>query len=270
MKTVVVVTGATSGVGREFVRQLDGMLYGEVDEVWAVARCAEGLMGLAGQTHAPLRAFPCDLTRPDGVQLMEEALAQEQATQGICVKWLVNSAGCGWFGNYQDMDRKTVRRMVELNCLALADMTSAALPHMLPGSRIVNMSSVAAYMPLPGMALYSATKRFVLDLTRALNEDLRGTGISACAVCPKAMRTAFWDEAGERRDRDMGFFFGTEPVDTMVHRALRAARAGRGSIVTSPDMKLACAAFKALPYGLTCAAAKAGLAVRRAVEDRRG
>ena len=265
MKNVAIVTGATSGVGREFVRQLDEMLYGSIDEIWAVARSAEGLSQLSEMARMPVRAFALDLTDPSAPRQLEMTLELERAAQGVNVVWLVNSAGSGWFGGYQDMDSSAVRHMVELNCLALADITSAALPYMSPGSRIVNMASIAAFLPLPGMALYAATKRFVLDLTHGLNEDLRGTGINACAVCPKAMRTGFWDGAGSDEAKGMGFFFGTEDVADVVRKAIHAVQMGRGSVVTSPDMKLACAAFKVMPYGMLCGLTKAALAAHRSL-----
>lgn len=266
MKNVVIVTGATSGVGREFVRQLDGLMYGQVDEIWAVARDEGELERLAGETYAPVRRFARDLTDPASARLLGEALAEEQAADGVCVSWLVNSAGTGWFGPFQEMGAETADRMVRLNCLALVDATYEVLPFMQPGSHIVNMASAAAYMPLPGMGLYAATKRFVLDLTRSLNEDLRGTGITACAACPKAMRTPFWDGAGAEADKGMAFFFGTERVFDVVRKTIRAARAGRGSVITSPDMVAACALFKALPYGAVCAASRLGLAAARLAE----
>lgn len=269
MKNVIVVTGATSGVGREFVRQLDGLMYGKVDEIWAVARSEEELERLAGETYAPVRRFALDLTDRESARVLGDALAEEQAKDGVCVSWLVNSAGIGWFGPMQEMGAASADRMVRLNCLALIDVTLEALPFMQPGSHIVNMASVAAYMPLPGMGLYAATKRLVLDMTRSLNEDLRRTGVTACAVCPKAMRTAFWEAAGSDADKSMGFFFGTERVYDVVRKAIRAARAGRGSVITSPDMAVACAAFKALPYGATCAAARLGLAAARQAEQCR-
>ena len=270
MKNIVIVTGATSGVGREFVRQLDGTLFGKIDEIWAVARSAQDLARLADETYAHVRPFALDLTREGAAAAIEDALAEEQAgDEGVCVKWLVNSAGCGWFGPAQDMPAEVAARMVRLNCLALTELVGDVLPFMQPGSRIVNMASVAAWLPLPGMGLYAATKRFVLDLTRGLNEDLRGTGISATAVCPKAVKTGFWDDAGADEAKGIGFFFGCERVYDVVRRALRAAEAGRGAVVTDPGMKVACSAFQVLPYGVTCGVARAALAVQGRVQERR-
>jgi short-subunit dehydrogenase len=244
MKTIAIVTGATSGVGREFVRQLDGTYYGKLDEIWAVARDARELDAVASQTYAPTRPFALDLTDPAAVPALAAALEAED----VRVLWLVNAAGMGRFEPFSATPAADLRAMVELNCLALTDLTSAALPHMAAGSRIVNLASVAAYMPFPSMGVYAATKRYVLDLTRALNAELSGCDIHACAVCPKAMRTSFWEEAGS--EADLGFFFGTEKVFDVVRKAIAAVNAGHGAIVTSPEMKLVCGALKVLPYGV--------------------
>ena len=255
MKRIAIVTGATSGAGREFVRQLDGTLYGQLDELWAVARSGEELEALANVTYAPVRPFALDLTDPASFDVLRAALAAEGEVR---VSWLVNSAGCGWFGPQADADPAVVRRMVSLNCLALAETCELALPYMGDGSRIVNMSSVAAWLPLPQMGVYAATKRFVLDMTRALNEDLRGTGIHACAVCPKAMDTAFWREAGPARG--LGYLLGSEKPYHMVRRAIAAAQAGRGSVITAPEMRAVCAVAQVLPYGALALAGRAALA----------
>lgn len=257
MKRIAIVTGATSGVGREFVRQLDGLFFGKLDEIWAVARSADDLEEVARGTYAPVRAFAVDLAEDEGVRAVADALAAEG---DIRVRWLVNSAGCGWFGPLQDAPNGTVERMVRLNCLALLDLTSAALPFMEPGSRIVNLSSVAAYMPVPQMGAYAATKRFVLDLTRSLNEDLRGTGIAACAVCPKALKTGFFG-ADSGPAAQGCFCFGTERVYDVVRKAIAAAERGRGSVITAPDMVAACALFKVLPYGAAAALGRAARAM---------
>lgn len=264
MKNIAIVTGATSGVGREFVRQLDGRYFGTLDEIWAVARHADDLAELARNTYAPVRAFALDLTRDESPGTLAAAL---KADDGIRVGWLVNSAGFGWFGPLQDVCAQTAADMVRLNCLALVDVTSATLPYMDRGSRIVNMASVAAWLPLPHMGLYAATKRFVLDMTRSLNRDLAGTGINACAVCPKAMKTGFWDDAGA--DAGMGRILGTERVYDVVRKAIAAVNQGRGSLVTAPDMKAVCALANVLPYGLLVALGSAARRLADRTETRR-
>lgn len=262
MKTIAIVTGATSGVGREFVRQLDGRYYGQLDEIWAIARHAENLEALVDATYAPVRPFALDLARTSSIDVIAAALAAEP---DMHVRWLVNSAGVGWFGPLQEMPSGRAQDMVRLNCLALLDLTCAALPYMARGSRIANMASVAAWMPLPHMGLYAATKRFVLDLTRSLNADLAGTGIHACAVCPKALKTGFWKEA----EADMGGLLGTERVYDVVRKAIVAVEHGRGSVVTAPDMKVARALFNVLPYGVSQALGAAARAVAAKREGRR-
>lgn len=263
MKSIAIVTGATSGIGREFVRQLDGEYYGRIDEFWAIGRNTERLAELASSTYARVRPFALDLTQQAALDELRAALTEEAsrlAAEGseLRVGWLVNSAGFGRFGAFGGVGAGTDdseascdaagvdTQMVRLNCLALTEMCEMALAYMGPGSRIVNMASVAAYLPISPMATYAASKRFVLDVTRALNEDLRGTDIHACAVCPKAVRTRFWDEAGKASG--IGFAFGTESAYNVVRKAIAAVERGAGSVITSPDMKVACGAAKVLPY----------------------
>ncbi len=253
MKVIAIVTGATSGVGREFVRQLDGLYYGKIDEVWAVARDAGALEELKRTTYAPVRPFAMDLAEDASAQRL---LAELDGGGDLRVGWLVNSAGTGWFGPAQAAPEGTVERMVRLNCLALATLTGGALKHMAAGSRIVNVASAAAFLPVAGMATYAATKRFVLDLTRALNGDLAGTGIHACAVCPKALATRFWEGAG---DDAVARVFGTERVYDVVRKAIAAVNRGQSYIVTAPDMKVLCALANALPYCLTSGAVSLAL-----------
>lgn len=245
MKRIAIITGATSGVGREFARQLDGAYYGTIDEMWLVARDADRLREVSDALYAPCRTFALDLCDDRSFTVLADALSVEKDAR---VLWLVNSAGFGFFGDETLADPRMMANMVRLNCLAVVQMCELALPHVTQGSRIVNMASVAAYLPIPGMGLYAATKRFVLDVTRVLNDELAGTGVHACAVCPKAMRTGFWHDTGDAGTR-LGFSLGAEEVFDVVRKAIDAVNAGRGSVITAPDMQLACAVAKALPYG---------------------
>ena len=275
MKTIAIVTGATSGLGREFVRQLDGTYYGRIDEFWAIGRDRTRLAELAQSTYAPVRTFALDLSEQASLDELREALSREHrgvlamrqsqapggssdGETGLRVGWLVNSAGFGSFGGFDlGIDGGVNAGMVRLNCLALVEMCEMALPYMGRGSRIVNMSSAAAWLPVPALGTYAATKRFVLDVTRILNEELRGTGINACAVCPKAVNTRFWDRMSpvelESAGARLSHALGTERAYDVVRKAIAAVNQGRGAIITSPDMKVLCAAAKVLPYPVLAA-----------------
>ena len=109
---------------------------------------------------------------------------------------LVNNAGFGTFGDFADMPARDNADMVRLLMLAPVELTYRALPYMAAGSRILNVASVAAFMPQPGLATYSASKRFVLDLSRALDAELGPVDIHVTALCPKFMRTGFLDHPG--------------------------------------------------------------------------
>ena len=243
-KRIAIVTGASSGVGREFVRRLDAGAGGELDELWIVARSAERLAEAAASCAHRTRTFPLDLTEDTSIDAIAAALADANNTQ---VSWLVNSAGFGRFGRLWDIDREENVAMVRLNCVALTALISVALPHMGPGSRIVNLASVAGLMPQPELSVYCATKSFVFDLTRTLDYELRGTGIHATALCPKFMDTRFLDGAGEaqavRRMTSIGF----EDVGRAVSRGIAAAKKGRSICIPSADMRAAYALSKVLP-----------------------
>lgn len=184
---IAIVTGASSGLGREFVRQLsekatapDAKDADRIDEIWAIARRREKLEALDREVALPVRVVPLDLTRKESIQTLSDLLAQQQPD----VRILINAAGFAKIGTYRDITRADNDDMIDLNCRAAVDVTVIALPYMHRGSRILEIASTAAFQPLPGLNVYAASKAFLMRYSRALRWELFGTGIHVTAVCP--------------------------------------------------------------------------------------
>lgn len=229
-KRIALVTGASSGLGREFAVQIDAMQV--VDEVWLVARDEEALEAVAAALSTPARIIVADLTDKDDIAAIAAALGDAQPR----VSYLVNAAGFGKFGDWQTISDEAVDAMIDLNCRGLVDMTRAALPSMDRGSRIIEVASAAAFVPLPHMNVYAATKAFVLRYTRALRWELHGTGITATALCPTWVKTGFEATARDSAGgRDVGHLFGEQSAATVVRRALCANKAHLAVACASPQ-----------------------------------
>lgn len=222
MKTAI-ITGASSGLGREFVRQI-GDVFPEVECYWLIARRADRLEELAETLEGKtVVCLPLDLCDAMSFMALQQKLAEEQPE----VTLLVNNAGCGYLGRIGEMDTASQTRMVDLNMRALTAVTNMTVPYMAPGSRILNVSSIAAFCPNPRMTVYSSTKAYVSAFSIGAAEELRPKGITATAVCPGPMQTEFLDLGGITGNSKM---FETLPYCDQVRvagGALRAAREGR-------------------------------------------
>lgn len=248
-KRVAIVTGASSGLGREFARQLDRMQV--ADELWLVARGADALESLAAQLDTPARCMPADLTDKEAVDRLRDALESERPR----VTFLVNAAGFGKFGDWQTISEADADAMIDLNCRALVDVTHLALPFMPGGARIIQVASAAAFVPLPHMNVYAATKSFVLRYTRALRWELRGTGITATALCPTWVKTGFEKVARDSEGgRDVGRLIGEQTPEVVVRRALCANKAHLAVACASMQSAALQLAGKLLPSCVTMAA----------------
>lgn len=244
MKRVAIVTGASSGVGKEFVRQFDKGKGGPLDEIWIVARSEQRLNEVASScTKVQVRTFACDLTQAESFSGISQALEEENAE----IEWLINSAGFGKFGDYRSVGPEQNANMVRLNCLAVVQAISMALPHMVAGSRIINLSSIAGAIPQVMLATYSATKAFVLELSRMLDHELKPCGIRVLAVCPKFMKTGFLDKPGDQEAAEGMCRIGYERVERVVSVALRRAILGKDLCIPSFEMRLAYLASRLMP-----------------------
>jgi len=185
-----VVTGASSGLGRELALRLSE----RGERVVAVARNAEALTELA-ETTSRIEVVAADLSRPEGRELLAGSV--------VDVDILVNNAGFGSSGEFAQTPRDVSEGMVEVNVAALTDLTARWLPGMIErgSGRVLNIASTAAFQPGPLMAVYYASKAYVLSFTEAIAEELRGTGVTATAFCPGAFASGFQSTAGMEHTR---------------------------------------------------------------------
>ena len=186
---IAVVTGASSGMGKEFVLQLPGAV--AVDEIWAIARRGGELEKLRELSAVPVRPIVLDLCREESFASYAALLEAEKPN----VRLLVNAAGFGKFGTYSRINAEDECRMIDLNCKALLMMTRLTVPYMAPGSHILELDSLSAFQPVPYITTYAATKSFVLSYSRAMNRELKGKGIRVMAMNPGWVRTEFFNHA---------------------------------------------------------------------------
>lgn len=222
MKTAI-VTGASSGLGGEIVRQIADV-FPEVESYWLIARRGDRLTEMAERLpEKQVFCLPLDLCDPMSFMILQEKLRGEQPE----VILLVNNAGCGYLGAIGEADTVSQTRMVDLNVRALTAVTNMVVPYMSAGSCILNVSSIASFCPTPRMTVYSSTKAYVSSFTVGLAEELRSRHITVTAVCPGPMKTEFLDVGGITGRSKL---FACLPYCDQVRvagGALRAARAGR-------------------------------------------
>jgi len=186
---IAIVTGASSGMGREFVLQLPQ--YVDVDEIWVIARRENALAQLQKESPIPLRSVPLDLCDTNSYTHYADLLRSEQPN----VRLLVNAAGFGKFGAFQNIPLEEDCRMIDLNCKALVAMTRLTLPYMQRGSHILQLDSLSAFQPVPYISTYGATKSFVLSYSRAINAEMKTSGIRIMAMNPGWVKTEFFNHA---------------------------------------------------------------------------
>jgi hypothetical protein len=223
------VTGASSGIGRAFAQRLarDGW------QLTVVARNGSRLRSLARELRAKHRTRVAvaiaDLTNEADIKKIERRLARDGR-----LELLVNNAGVGDFGAFQERDCDRQASEIQLNVLAVMRLTHAALPGLVARGKgaVINVSSLAAFQPCPFMATYGATKAFLNSFTEALREELRGTGVRMQALCPGGTHTEIFDRAGVDVSA-LPSFVWMEP-EAVVEESLAALE--RGTSVCVPGI----------------------------------
>lgn len=242
---IAIVTGASSGMGREFVRQIADRFNG-IQEIWVIARRRERLEELILQVPVHLRLLTMDLMDKGERLLLERELFQVQPQ----VKWLINAAGYGKIGQAGAIPVEDETGMVTVNCEALCAITRLVLPYLTGNSRIIQFSSAAAFLPQPGFAVYAATKAFVLSYSRALNEELKPQGIYVTAVCPGPVKTEFFEIAEATGDVSIYKFLIMAESKRVVKKAIRDSMMGRPVSVYGFSMKTFRLLCRILPQNL--------------------
>ena len=189
MAQVALITGASAGLGAEFARQLAR----RGTPLVLVARREDRLRALADEV-GNARVVAADLSAHDAA----ERLVADLDAAGDEVELLINNAGFGQIGRFASLDAKRQREMIDLNVGTLTDLCRVIAPRMIErkSGGILNIASTAAFQPGPNMAVYFATKAYVLSFTEALHEELKPHGVHVSALCPGPTRTEFGDVAG--------------------------------------------------------------------------
>ena len=240
---VVVVTGASSGIGEEIAREFARRGYRLV----LVARRADRLQELAEELGGVAHVLPVDLAdRGERATLPDQV-----AALGVVVDVLINNAGLATLGAIADSDPQAELNLVEVDVAAVVDLCCRFVPDMVKRGRgaVLNVASVGAFGPVPGQASYGAAKAFVLSYTHALREELRGTGVSAATLCPGPVKTGFGEAAGipdEEAEKSLPKFLWEKP-DAVAKAAIDGLASGKGVIVPGVANRIAAVVNHHLP-----------------------
>ena len=197
---IAIVTGASSGMGREFVKQVSKKE--KFDEIWVIARRKEALESLKKEVKAKIRPITLDLQNPESFDTYKKLLAEEKPEVAL----LANIAGYGKFGKYDEISLEDCLGMIDLNCKALVAMSQLTIPYMKRGSKILQLDSLSAFQPVPYLNVYGSSKSFVLSYSRALNRELKTKGIRVMSVNPGWVKTEFFDHATKSSNDAITYF----------------------------------------------------------------
>ena len=244
--TTALITGASAGLGTHFALALAR----DRHDLILVARREERLQQLAELVRSrygvAAHVIAADLAKRNAVARLADAVA----AQGLGVDLLINNAGFGARGAVAELDRAAQARMIDVNCRALTELCHAFLPAMLErrSGAILNVASTAAFQPGPWMAVYYASKAFVLSFSEALHEEVKDRGVRVSALCPGPTRTEFADVAGAA-DSDL-FRRLAGPPEKVVADGLKALEANRAVVVSGMANKMMAGSVRFAPRGL--------------------
>jgi len=244
--SIAVVTGASSGLGIEYVKEILGR-FSDIEEIWVIARRKERLEALVSLSEkVKIVPISLDLTKDESFEKYEALLAQKSEN----VKILVNNSGFGTLGNFKDEEYHTQTPMIDLNVKALTALSSITLKYMQKGSMIINVCSIASFVPTPRMTVYCSTKAFVLSFSKALYEEEKKNGITVLAVCPGPMDTEFLDVANVTGNSKTFDMLPRVLPKKVAQKSITAALKGRNVYTNKAFYKFYRVLAKLIPHNL--------------------
>lgn len=239
---IAVVTGASSGMGREFVYHVDKNC--KLDEIWVIARRADRLNALKEQCATPVRAIPLDLLDKASFETYRAMLEADRPE----IEFLVNAAGFGLFGTFAEMDLDTQLDSITLNANALTAFCHISIPYMPQGSSIINLASNSSWQPVPYINVYGASKAYVMSFSRALGVELKSRGIHVMAVAPGWIKTEFFDRA--IHDDTITYFDRYYTAKQVVDKAMKDLKRKKAVSILGFPVRAQVLAVKFLPIKL--------------------
>lgn len=225
-KKTIIITGASSGLGKEYLKQL--LADPSIEEYWILARRKELLLEISKQDE---RIIPVaiDLTSKKQLLAFVDTLDQERPD----IQLLINNAGMGKVGAVENSSISDTSNMIDLNCKALAVMTQICLPFMHEGSSIIEIASIAGFQPMPNFAVYAASKAFVQSYTKALHKELKPRKIKVTAVCPYWVKDTQFISIAENHEDYKNMTLATTS-EVVVRNSLKDAK--KNKWISTPDI----------------------------------
>lgn len=255
MARVAIITGATGGLGTEFVNAINARE--DIDEIWAVGRNKDKLE-LLSTTYEKAVSICADLVK-GGTEVIAHKVSEEKPD----VRILINNAGVGYFGLYENMESQIAGEHCRLNCEIPSQLISVVLPYMKEGAGIINISSASSFQPNPYLALYSASKAYLKNLSRALSVELKPRKITVTAVCPGWIDT---EMLPREKDGKRIKYAGMISPKRVVKKALKDNKKGRDMSVPGAFAKWLRSYSKMMPARIVMKQWKK--IVRKYIDDR--
>ena len=239
---IAVITGASSGMGREFVYAIDKTY--ALDEIWVIARRKEKLTELISECRTPIRPLPLDLGGRQSYDVYKKLLQETKPE----IQLLVNAAGCGLFGEFMTMDLDKQLDIIDINDKALTAVTYLSIPYIPQGGEIVNLASNSSWQPVPYINVYGASKAFVLSFSRALGVELKARRIHVMTVAPGWIKTEFFDHA--IHDDTIKYFDRFYTAKQVIDCAMKDLKKKKTVSILGFPVRMQVRAVKFLPVNL--------------------